>query len=114
MKTIVLPTSLVEADHLVLHVAPDERVEGAERLVEEHDLGVHGQRAGQTDSLLHAARELVRVAVRVAARGRPGRSSPGPAAWRASLALAADLQPVGDVVDDPAMGQQAEVLEDHA
>ena len=56
----------MEPDDLVLHVAPDERVERAERLVEEHDLGVDGQGAGQPDALLHAARELVGIAVGMA------------------------------------------------
>ena len=44
-------------------------VERGERLVEQHDLGVGGQRAGQRDPLALAARELVRVAV--GAAGEP-------------------------------------------
>ena len=65
MKTIVLPDLAVEPDDLVLHVAPDERVERAEGLVEEHHLGVDRERAGQPDPLLLAARKLVRVVVDV-------------------------------------------------
>ena len=57
---------VVEPQDLVLHVAPDQRVERAERLVEEHHLGVDGQGPGQADALLHAARQLVRIAVGVA------------------------------------------------
>jgi hypothetical protein len=34
----------LEADDLVLHVAPDQRVERAEGLVVEHQLGVDGER----------------------------------------------------------------------
>ena len=56
----------MQAEHLVLHVAADQRVERAERLVEQQDLGVDGQRAGQADALLHAAGELVGVGVFVA------------------------------------------------
>ena len=54
---------LLEADHLVLHVAADQRVERAERLVEQHDLGVGGERAGQADALLHPAGQLVGIRV---------------------------------------------------
>jgi DtxR family Mn-dependent transcriptional regulator len=53
----------LQPDHFVLHVAPDQRVERAERLVEEHDLGVHGERPGETDPLLLAAGQLIRVVV---------------------------------------------------
>src|SRR5581483_6577393 len=49
----------LEADHLVLHVAADERIERAERLVVQHHLRVDGERAGKTDALLHPAGELV-------------------------------------------------------
>ncbi len=50
---------LLEPHDLVLHVAADERVERAERLVVEHHLRVDGERARDADALLHAARELV-------------------------------------------------------
>ena len=39
MNTIVLPDLAVQADHLGLHVAADQWVERAERLVEEHHRG---------------------------------------------------------------------------
>ena len=48
---------------LVLQLAADQRVERAERLVHQDDLRVGGQRTGQPDALLHAARELARVAL---------------------------------------------------
>ncbi len=56
----------VEPDHLVLHVAADQRVERRERLVEQQDVGVAGERPRQADPLLHAAGELVGVGVLVA------------------------------------------------
>src|SRR5207248_3314822 len=55
---------VLQADHLVLHVAADERVERAEGLVVEHHLRVDGERAGKTDALLHPAGELVGELVR--------------------------------------------------
>ena len=61
MKTIVLLELVVEPDHLVLHVPADQRVQRRERLVEEQQRRVAGERAGQADPLLHAAGELVGV-----------------------------------------------------
>ena len=50
---------LLEPHHLVLHVAADQRVEGAERLVVEHHGRVADERPRHADALLHAAGELV-------------------------------------------------------
>ena len=103
---------VVQPDHLVLHVPPDQRVERRERLVEQQQFRIVGQRAGQPDPLLHAAGELIGVGLLVA--GQPDQlgdlARPGVAAPSCD---AADLQAVGDVVEDPAVRQQAEVLEDH-
>ena len=41
-----------------------ERVERAEWFIQQQHLGLHGQRAGDADALLHAARNLVRVFMR--------------------------------------------------
>ena len=60
--TIVMP-SLGEADHDVEDLVDHLRVERRGRLVEEHHLRVHGQRAGDGDALLLAAGELGRVLV---------------------------------------------------
>ena len=48
---------------LVLQLAADQRVERAERLIHQDDFGIGGQRAGEADALLHAARELAGVAL---------------------------------------------------
>ena len=50
---------VLQPHHLVLHVAADQRVERAERLVVEHHRRVGGERARDADALLHAAGELV-------------------------------------------------------
>src|SRR5712672_2959977 len=47
----------------VLEVRPRQGVERPERLIEQEDLGLDRHRAGDTDALLHAAGELVRVLV---------------------------------------------------
>jgi hypothetical protein len=49
--------------HQVLQVASGLRVHRCERLVHEQDLRLVGERAGDRDPLLHAARQLPRVAV---------------------------------------------------
>ncbi len=107
-----LPDLLLEPHDLVLHVAPDQRVEGAEGLVVEHHLGVGGECARDADALLHPARELV---------GEPVRDLFEPHelqdVTRASLPVglpdALHLEPERHVVDHAPMGEQAEVLEDH-
>ena len=71
---------VLEADHLVLHVAADERVERAERLVVEHHLRLDGERARETDALLHPARELVGERVARRPRARRGAAPPRRAA----------------------------------
>ena len=48
---------------LELHLAAELEVEGAERLVEQEDLRLVHERAGERDALLLAARELARLAL---------------------------------------------------
>jgi hypothetical protein len=55
--------SLQRADFFAQRHA-DSRVERRERLVEQQDLRVRRERAGERDALLLAARELVRIAMR--------------------------------------------------
>ena len=50
----------LKPQELVLHLAPDEGVEGRERFVEEPQLGLDGERAGDPDPLLLPSRELAR------------------------------------------------------
>ena len=69
-KMIVLRTSRVEAQELVLQPGAGDRVERAERLVHQHHRRVGGERAGEPDALALAARELRRVAVAVVAGGQ--------------------------------------------
>ena len=102
----------MQPDDLVLHVPADQRVERGERLVEEQQRRVAGQRPGEADALLHAAGELVGVGPLVAPEADQlddlGRLGPA-----LLLAHAAHLEAIGDVVDHLAVRQEAEVLEDH-
>ena len=56
----------VQAAQLVLQAGAGDRVERAERLVHQQQRRVGGERAGEPDALALAARELGRVALRVA------------------------------------------------
>ena len=74
----------------LLHVGPDAgpqvRVERRERLVQQHELGLDGQRPGQRDALLLAAGQLMRVALAQPGQARPTSSSSpmrGPRRWPA-------------------------------
>ncbi len=60
---IVLPSRAVDFHHRVLQMGARQRVERAERLVEQQDLRLHGQRPGDADTLLHAAGDLGRALV---------------------------------------------------
>ena len=73
MKTMVLPSSCLQLDELLLHLAADQRVERGERLVHEQHVGVGGEGAGEADALLHAAGQLARAACRPSP-SRPTRS----------------------------------------
>ena len=52
--------AMLDAQELVLHLPPDQGVEGRERLVEKPELGLDGERPGDADPLLLSARELAR------------------------------------------------------
>ena len=72
----------VEVDDQLVEERRTDRVEAGVGLVEEHDLGVEHQRAGQAGPLAHAAGDLAGQLVLGADRGRPGPSSPS--RWRGS------------------------------
>lgn len=103
---------MVEPDDLLLHVAPDQRVERAERLVEQQDFGVHGERPRQSDALLLTAGELAGTPVLHAFEADLGDDLLGLLAALAP-ADALDFEPVRDVVEHGPVRQEAEVLEDH-
>ena len=65
---IVLASSLLEAQELVLEALADDRVDGAEGLVHEHHRRVGGERSRHADALTLATGELARVAIAVAGR----------------------------------------------
>lgn len=48
----------VQSEQFILKTVPGYGVNGTERLIQKHDLGVHRQRAGKSDPLLLAAGKL--------------------------------------------------------
>src|SRR5215510_6711279 len=60
-----------ESDQQVLHVQPRCRIEGAERLVHQNDLGLQNQGPGDRHALPHAAGKLMRVLIGVACYVEP-------------------------------------------
>ena len=103
----------LEAQELVLHLPADERVERRERLVEEPDLGLDRERAGDADALLLATRELVREA-----RLAPLEADEIEHLHRPLVTLLTrlplHLERKGDVFQHRQVGHQPEVLEHHA
>ena len=51
---------ILQTQQLVLHLPADQRIKRGEGLVEEQDFGVHSHRAGEANTLLHAAGQLAR------------------------------------------------------
>lgn len=98
---------------LRLHVAPDQRIEGAERLIHEEDVRIRRERPRETRALLHAAGQLARIlrlpALEADEFDRLHRPL-DPLLGRDLL----DLEPESDIPEDGPVGQQGEVLEDHA
>ena len=65
-STAVVRVRLDDVAHLARQPLAHVDVEVGERLVEEQELGLRRERAGERDALLLAAGQLVRILVRVA------------------------------------------------
>ncbi len=104
---------LLKVQQHILHLATLERVEGGEGLVHDDHRRVDGQGAGQADTLLHTAGELMGVLVREAGQADLLQYFHG-ALLTLLLALAGDFEAEGGVVQHAARGHQGEGLEHHA
>ena len=103
---------LLQTQQLRLHLGADDGVQRRERLVHQQDGGVRRQCTGQTHALLHAARQLIRVA------GAP--ASQAHLLQRILCLLlargavhACQLQPEGGVVQHRQVRHQRKGLEHH-
>ena len=90
-----------------LHTQPGQCIERTEGLVEQEQLGLAHQRAGQRRALLLAAGELHRPGLSPRRQFDLGEGVQG------TLARRLAFQPERDIVDDALPGQQARILEDH-
>src|SRR6266540_532469 len=100
--------------HDVQDLADHLRVQRRGRLVEQDELGVHGQRAGDRHALLLAAGQLRRHLVRLVLDADPGEQFVRPLLGLLP-GLSADLdRPEADVVEHAHVGEQVELLEHHA
>ena len=102
----------LDALELDLEALAQLEVEGAERLIEEQDVGLVDERSSERDSLLLAARQLIRAALLVAGQVDLFQDLGGPSADLAP-GDAASLQPEADVARDIEVGEQGVALEDH-
>ena len=104
--------ALEDADQLFLQQLAGLGVERAERLVHQQHLGFERECPGEAGALLHAAGELIGIEVFEASEADQVEVRlNGIAPLR--LADAAQLEAVGDVLEDGLPGEQAEVLEHH-
>src|SRR5690606_25764709 len=102
----------LESEEFILHFAPDQWIERAERLVHQQYFRVCGEATGKAHTLLHAARKIRRLAM-----------SPGGEAdlfergERLGIALrrrdAFDLQAIGSILENGPVGKESEMLEHH-
>ena len=114
MTTIIVMPSRGELLHHVQHLADELRVERRGRLVEQHQLRLHRQRARDRDALLLAAGELRRVGVELVGQADAVEQlARALARLLARDPLHADRR-AGDVLQRGHVREQVEVLEDHA
>ena len=90
-----------------LQVGAQRRVEAREGLVEQHHLGLRGERARQRDPLALAAGELVRVAIRLVLE-------PDELERALDLGAGAARHPEADVALDSEVREKRVVLKHHA
>src|SRR6266550_8079168 len=100
-----LPGLLPDPQELLLEESPSLLVQRTEGLIHQEDLWINGQCPCKPDPLLHAARQLTRQATL-----EPGEADRRNELLRPlkpfSLWHAAELQPIGHVVDDRGPWQQ--------
>ncbi len=107
------PQLLLEAADLLAQRQPHLGVQRGQRLVEQQDARLEGERAGERDALLLAAGHLVRVAAGVLRKADQLQQLLG-ALGPLGLAGAAHPQTEGDVVGGGQVREQAVGLEHHA
>ena len=112
--TMVMP-SCASVGHDVEHLVDHLGVERGGGLVEQHHLGLHGERPGDGDALLLAAGQLRRVLVGLSLPPRPARAArrraSRPRPWTGPRTL---IGPRVTFSQDRLVREEVEGLEDHA
>ena len=103
----------LQAQKLILHFAPDQRIQRRKGLIQKPDFRAHRQGAGNAHALLLATRQLARKVALTAFQPHELEHLAGFGFTRRAVA-AADLQRKRHVVQHIAVRQQAEILEHHA
>ena len=96
------------------NLADHFRIEGGGGFVKKHDLGVHGQRPDDGDTLLLAAGELVGIGVRLFFQTDPAQQLGGLVVRFCLRHQTGAHGGEGDVLADGHVGEEVEVLEHHA
>ena len=104
---------LLQAQKLILHFAPYQRIQRGKRLIEKPDFRPHSEGAGNTDALLLTTGQFAREVTLATLQTHQLEHLAGFGFTRCAVA-AADLQRKGHVVQHIAVRQQAEILEHHA
>jgi hypothetical protein len=100
--------------HRAQHFAGEFGVERRGRLVEEHDVRLHGQRAGNRDALLLPARKARRIAVALVEQTHLAQQFLGLGDDRVARQALDRQRRLDDVLQHREVRKQVEVLEHHA
>jgi len=103
-----------KVNHDLEHFGDHLRIERRGGLVEQHDLGVHAKRPGNSNPLLLAAGKLARPLVRLLWNAHPLEQVHGPLVRFGIGHIAHQLGRQHEIVDDPQMREEVEALEHHA
>ena len=103
----------LKTEELILHLAADQRVEGREGFVEEPQVRLDRERAGDADALLLAARKLSGIIGLAAFQPHQFDHLTG-AFFALGPRDALHFEREGGVLKDGQVRQKGEVLEDHA
>ena len=104
-----------QVQHDIQHFFDHLRVQGAGGFIEKHDLGIHGQGAGNGHPLLLAAGKLTGIGIELF-RSMPtlSRRAEGDLPGFFSIAFAHHFLGQGEIVHDRQMRKEVERLENHA
>jgi hypothetical protein len=108
-----LAHSRCEFQELILQLAADQGIESAERFIHQQYVRISGEGAGESDPLLHATRQFIRITIAEALKADKAQLLLGDG-QALLLRHATQLETESNVVAYRAMRQQRHVLKHHA